>query len=38
MGVREVEEILEDGSPHGEKTFVFWNPPLIFLPVNASHV
>ncbi len=23
------EAIVEDGSPHGEKYFVFWNPPII---------
>ena len=23
------EAIVEDGSPHGEKYFVFWNPPVI---------
>ncbi len=23
------EAIIEDGSPHGEKYFTFWNPPLI---------
>ena len=23
------ESIVEDGSPHGEKYFVFWNPPII---------
>ncbi len=23
------ESIVEDGSPHGEKYFVFWNPPVI---------
>lgn len=28
-----MEVIQDDGSPHGEKTFVFWNPPIIFLPV-----
>ena len=23
------EAVIEDGSPHGEKYFVFWNPPVI---------
>ena len=23
------ESIVEDGSPHGEKYFIFWNPPII---------
>ena len=23
------EDIVEDGSPHGEKYFVFWNPPFL---------
>ncbi|KAG0570699.1 hypothetical protein KC19_6G181500 [Ceratodon purpureus] len=35
-GVRDVEVIHEDGSPHGEKTFVFWNPPIIFMPPKAD--
>ena len=28
-GVPEVEVVSEDGSPHGPKTFVLWNPPLL---------
>lgn len=35
VGLREVEVVLEDGSPHGEKTFVFWNPPIIFTQVGV---
>ena len=27
-GVEQVEVISEDGSPHGPKCFVLWNPPL----------
>lgn len=27
-GVPEVTVVSEDGSPHGPKTFVLWNPPL----------
>lgn len=30
VGLRDVEVIQEDGSPCGEKTFVFWNPPIVF--------
>ncbi|GAG35751.1 unnamed protein product, partial [marine sediment metagenome] len=29
------ESIVEDGSPHGEKYFVFWNPPIIGEAKNA---
>jgi len=29
------EAIVEDGSPHGEKYFVFWNPPIIGEAKNA---
>jgi len=25
----EVEEVLDDGSPHGERLFALWNPPLL---------
>ncbi|KAL3163301.1 hypothetical protein ABBQ32_009693 [Trebouxia sp. C0010 RCD-2024] len=28
LGVEQVEVISEDGSPHGPKCFVLWNPPL----------
>lgn len=28
IGVEQVEVISEDGSPHGPKCFVLWNPPL----------
>ncbi|KAK9819572.1 hypothetical protein WJX81_002582 [Elliptochloris bilobata] len=28
LGVPEVTVVSEDGSPHGPKTFVLWNPPL----------
>lgn len=34
VGLREVDVIQGDGSPHGEKTFVFWNPPIVFMPVS----
>lgn len=27
-GVPAVQCVAEDGSPHGPKTFVLWNPPL----------
>ena len=27
-GVQDVTVISEDGSPHGPKCFVLWNPPL----------
>ena len=27
-GVEQVEVVSEDGSPHGPKCFVLWNPPL----------
>jgi ATP-dependent helicase YprA (DUF1998 family) len=33
VGIRNVEVIRDDGSPHGEKTFVLWNPPIMFMPV-----
>ena len=28
-GEREIEVISKDGSPHGSKSFVLWNPPLL---------
>eukprot|EP00891_Asterochloris_glomerata_P009914 jgi/Astpho2/9914/e_gw1.00152.3.1_t len=28
LGVRDVNVVSDDGSPHGRKTFVLWNPPL----------
>lgn len=28
-GVSDVEVVSQDGSPHGPKTFVLWNPPLL---------
>ena len=27
-GVQDVHVVSDDGSPHGRKTFVLWNPPL----------
>uniref|UniRef100_A0A7I4DT40 Uncharacterized protein n=1 Tax=Physcomitrium patens TaxID=3218 RepID=A0A7I4DT40_PHYPA len=36
VGLREVDVIQGDGSPHGEKTFVFWNPPIVFMPPYAD--
>ena len=27
-GVQDVNVVSDDGSPHGRKTFVLWNPPL----------
>ena len=32
VGLREVEEVTVDGSPCGDKAFVFWNPPIVALP------
>ncbi len=29
------EPIVEDGSPHGEKYFIFWNPPILGEAQNA---
>ncbi|CAM6036430.1 unnamed protein product [Sphagnum compactum] len=37
VGLRDVEVIQEDGSPCGEKTFVFWNPPIVFEQVEKRH-
>ena len=28
-GVADVEVVSDDGSPHGPKTFVLWNPSLL---------
>lgn len=28
LGVQEVLLVSQDGSPHGPKDFVLWNPPL----------
>ena len=38
-GVDEVMVVSEDGSPHGPKTFVLWNPPLTMppKPPGAAH-
>ena len=36
-GVPHVETVGEDGSPHGPKCFVLWNPPLT-MPALAGGV
>ena len=35
-GVEDVRVVSEDGSPHGPKTFVLWNPPRLQAGRRAS--
>eukprot|EP00850_Spirogloea_muscicola_P019685 SM000196S05377 [mRNA] locus=s196:113062:121854:- [translate_table: standard] len=38
VGIKDVEVVLEDGSPCGEKVYVLWNPPLLPMqPKKRAH-
>ncbi|CAM6099284.1 unnamed protein product [Calypogeia fissa] len=36
LGLRKIEVVQNDGSPCGDKFFIFWNPPMHFAPTGQK--